>query len=1119
MPPIPEHYLAILKASYDYQPQSDDEIAIKEDQLLFLKERTDDDWWKVKVKAESQQEDGPVGLVPAAYVEQAEHKSVVKALYDYDATAPGELSIKEDEVLLVFDTEEEWILVQAKDGSKAGYVPGNYVEVFDQNQQTAPAPQIVVPPSPPRPSYSDPADLVASTKVNADDIKTWAVSEVDKKGKKKKGTLGVGNGAVFFASEADKTPVQKWQTSDVENVSIEKSKHVHIDIGGANAISLHFNAGSKDIAEEIASKLASSKSLSTKPGPSTLPQETPRSTSKKPSVHFSQAEPDIIPPREVDSEDEYQESDQEPSQGASRSSADTETAVALYDFTADGDDELTVKEGERLVVLEKDGDEWWKCRNARGLEGVVPASYLDASSNTERGSSSNSKPDPNDEEQSALALAEQERMEAERQKKLEHEREQEKERKKAEAQEKAKKAAAEQERKKAAAAAAVPKVSSPPPTQRPDAPTSDKDKKPSSSTKEKDGPPPDQVRTWHDRSGQFRVDAAFLGWNNGKLRLHKTNGVIVEVPSEKMSTDDLRYVERLGKKSAQPPTPARRTSDDDVPLAQRQAAVKKAAAATKKAPQIDWFDFFLSAGCDVDDCTRYAASFERDKIDESLLPDITESTMRSLGLREGDIIRVMKAIEKRKPTDNLQKPNAAVEAQILQDAELARQLQAKEYAGKNPAPNLFAGPGGVLKNPRRGRPQPTKSLPANVDINALTTASEQIQRTSSPQLQSPVKSQPIPNGVQPPPRSSSALPSTSGFDDDAWTNRPSSTKPTPSSASPPANSPSTLRTGSAPPAAASTQTTPAAPASTQPEASIPPKPSTPSTAPAQATAQAPTAPAPNTSSTQLAKTTESDIFDQLARLSELRKNSSAPNTSPGTPNSVPSPAPGVPVASPLAVASYQAGLGMSASPLSMGQHIQNQQSGLLPGSPSQQYNGPRGPFAPVPANQALLQPLIPTQTGFSGFVPARPAPPTISPFQAPPPVPSQPAFLSQPPPPILNTQPLLSQPTGSPFGSGSVFQGPGTFNPIQPQFTSINPPLNNTILPSPVPPLPNTQNTTNTSPANVFAQMKSGTFATENDPSTPQSADRYNALRTNPLTAQPTGWGQPYQGGYMGFQH
>ncbi len=45
MAATPEHYLAVLKASYDYEPQPDatDEIAIKEDQLLFLLEKTDDE--------------------------------------------------------------------------------------------------------------------------------------------------------------------------------------------------------------------------------------------------------------------------------------------------------------------------------------------------------------------------------------------------------------------------------------------------------------------------------------------------------------------------------------------------------------------------------------------------------------------------------------------------------------------------------------------------------------------------------------------------------------------------------------------------------------------------------------------------------------------------------------------------------------------------------------------------------------------------------------------------------------------------------------------------------------------------------------------------------------------
>lgn len=38
-----EEYLAVLKVSYDYEPQSEDEIAIKESQIVFLLEKTDDE--------------------------------------------------------------------------------------------------------------------------------------------------------------------------------------------------------------------------------------------------------------------------------------------------------------------------------------------------------------------------------------------------------------------------------------------------------------------------------------------------------------------------------------------------------------------------------------------------------------------------------------------------------------------------------------------------------------------------------------------------------------------------------------------------------------------------------------------------------------------------------------------------------------------------------------------------------------------------------------------------------------------------------------------------------------------------------------------------------------------
>jgi hypothetical protein len=61
-----------------------------------------------------------------------------------------------------------------------------------------------------------------------DGIQTWHVSEIDKKGKRKKGTLGIGSGAVFFASEADKVSL-------LSNGKVLPSYHTYLDSGSEMA--------------------------------------------------------------------------------------------------------------------------------------------------------------------------------------------------------------------------------------------------------------------------------------------------------------------------------------------------------------------------------------------------------------------------------------------------------------------------------------------------------------------------------------------------------------------------------------------------------------------------------------------------------------------------------------------------------------------------------------------------------------------------------------------------------------------------------------------------------------------------------------------------------------------
>lgn len=117
----------------------------------------------------------------------------------------------EDAVLHVYDAEGEWLLVRIDGGDDMlGFVPTNYCEEMDEANAIAVA------------DVDDSAADVEAQRAQEeeeekqrqiaarqrelrakDTVETWSVAELDGK-KKKKGTLGVGNGAIFFASESDK---------------------------------------------------------------------------------------------------------------------------------------------------------------------------------------------------------------------------------------------------------------------------------------------------------------------------------------------------------------------------------------------------------------------------------------------------------------------------------------------------------------------------------------------------------------------------------------------------------------------------------------------------------------------------------------------------------------------------------------------------------------------------------------------------------------------------------------------------------------------------------------------------------------------------------------------------
>lgn len=1147
-------YVQLAKALYDYEAQAGDELSFKEDDTLYILEAEDAEWFKAKLrKLNTDDADDQVGLVPANYVEEAEPIRLSRALYDYQGQNEDELTIAEDELLRVYETDGLWLLVKKQGGGalgeggvgRLGYVPANYVDevaTVDIGDNIDEAVDV---------ENASPQAITASTSTGAvpmvtttaalpvdksDGIKMWAVSVLDAKKKKKKGTLGIGNAALFFASESDKKPVQKIPVLSVPAYSlVNKGKQLHVDLDpsvGIDGDAMDFVCDKKD-GDEIASKLEESKAkaqrmatlhqsnseasekeaehpiapfvpaispappvasvVSAPPAPS-APLAPPTASSFSPPPSRGAA---FLPPPVRKTGTGLAPLALEPTSIPSETSADGERAVALYDFEAQGDDELSVAENDSLTLIERENDDWWKVRNASGQEGVVPASYVEVMGGTaqtravathagdEADAEAQTEAERQRQEEAAAVAHEEQLLAAEQRRK--------------EARDRLAREAEERRRREALKAQPAPA----PPKAAPSTATTDnaraardvripegrsapaRPKEAASKSK----PAPDRTRVWHDRTGQFRVEAEFLGFNQGKLRLHKINGVVIEVAIEKMSKPDIQYLEEATGKSLMPRRSGLSSSfaaaaARDPRQIERQLerqrerereTRRRAESALGPRRNIDWFEFFLAAGVDVHDCTRYASAFERDNIDDTVLPDMEPSILRSLGLREGDNIRVMKYIEKKyksrrsTPSSSLAAKTTSatdIEKQTKADEELARRLQEQESSvqregdGSAASCHLFSGPNGSLKNnTRRGRPTPSsKASETAVDATLIARSSESLARVSSSSRRSNMISSTIE-------RNEAKATSSSGFDDDAWTPRPSSTKP--STPVPPVKPATPQQTPMAAP------TPPPAPLAPEAVATPPPK--------AHTSAEAP----------KPALDPNSALFEKLAAMKPPSADQMQQRTG----------------------AKPSDGLFLSTS------------GGYNP-------IAPRGPVAPVPQNQGLLQPLVPTH-GTGQFIPTR----NIGAQQT-----GWGDMQSQ----LTGFGGLQNQPTG--FYSASAFQqqpqqtgyGGGGL-PSQPSgwmghqqtamatnlsgFASPQPPSQHLTLRQTTTSQPtasqnreSAQNgasgTDEYSAGNIFASMKSGTFAKGDK--APQAAQKYDALRPQPTGWSPAGVQQPQLTGWCG---
>lgn len=572
-------------------------------------------------------------------------------------------------------------------------------------------------------------------------FQTYPVQEVDSK-KKRAATLGVGPTRIILLPDKSTRPREEWSVENLKGYNSE-GKHVFIELKKPDR-SLDLHAGSKDAAEGIISALADI-----------------RNAYKQPGLE------EVV--------------------AAAAGGKKKDIGTILYDFQAKGDDEVSVIVGDEVLIIDATSEEWWLVeRRVNGERGVVPASYIERGRSTIVGGGIMASPaDPRDRVKSqhssgsnggrgtgipmrTSSLAGNHQRPEGRRVRLD----------------------STTSSDKAQATSGKQSMLQPSRSRYRKSETWGAILLTAAVTE----PDSSQVRQWTDRTGNFKVEAQFIGYKDGKINLHKLNGVKIAVPVGKMALEDLEYVERKAgisldevkpvsaftqkhRKSQQPQTGISFGTSSSKPVPAPAVLLSAGTASTgPKNGSFDWFDFFLSCGVDVNNCQRYATAFERDSMDEAVLEDIQPEVMRMLGLKEGDILRVKKKLDEKYGRT---KKNGV---HFDEDRE--------EGSG-----SLFSGPGGTLKNnTRKGRPAPAVQTPGSVDPDAF----KQKTGSVSPRVS------PAPASRSPPPTQGTKK-TAGGFDDDAWAPKPTSKPQSPAPQQPPRMTSPAAATTTPPPVTAPSQ--------------------------------------------------------------------------------------------------------------------------------------------------------------------------------------------------------------------------------------------------------------------------------------------------------------------------
>lgn len=186
-----------------------------------------------------------------------------------------------------------------------------------------------------------------------------------------------------YGSETDKTsPVQQYPILDVVKYLFDgKNLHIEIEDGGSPKV-LDLQASSKSEAKAILVKITDSRKVAQVAGTQVshkILAGASGTASPRPPPPPQQATPSpLVAALATTTSSRIATPPATTMTTTTTTTNEPRWAISLYEFTAEGGEEISIAENQQILVTDYDRDDgWWRVETIDGKSGILPTSYIE----------------------------------------------------------------------------------------------------------------------------------------------------------------------------------------------------------------------------------------------------------------------------------------------------------------------------------------------------------------------------------------------------------------------------------------------------------------------------------------------------------------------------------------------------------------------------------------------------------------------------------------------------------------------------------------------------------------------------------------------------------------------